>query len=297
MDKYNEIAELYLNALYPNPKDKTQIKDIFEKIITLPAERIGPQGYVSLLNEIIEAGYTDDFTDVAIKLAQAVKHHNKAAIKPTQDFSYVQDKIYLDRDDILAICDNVLNARDKAFILGSFEGLCGHVFEEMLEIREEDIIEDGDTPGIFIRSRGEVFTASPELMQFFKDAAKEKQYFFFNKRKGKEFLDLTDNGTVLKRQSRVDSMASEYRLVHQNLIKIGVSLGFAGPISFRHIRNCGRKYYLEELCDKMEEPDYENALKKSAAIRDAYFKRFGLSSYSSLAKMMSPITKLIARPE
>lgn len=292
MNENNEQAIQYLRSIYPKARDRVQIGDLFERLIVLPDKLITPADFLGFVQRIEAAEYTDNFFEVMEKLAQAVKYHNDNFKKPSKEFNYVDDLIYLDRDDILEICQYVLNARDKALILGAFEGLHGAHECEILDITEKDITDDG----VYIKSRDEVFPASGQLIQYLKEASMAKDYLLNTKGRRHDSVPLKDDGTMLKKQSRVDSSAAEARLISQNLVRIGTLLGFAGPITFRHIRTCGRKYYLEKACEEFKEEDYHKALKANLKLRKKYMSRFGLNTYSSLERLMEPIDKLIARP-
>ena len=91
----------------------------------------------------------------------------------------------LDREDILKASRRLKNPRDKAILLGLFEGICGAECKEFLEIRPEDVKEDS----IYIRDRDKDFPASDTLLGYFKDAMKEKIYIAYRTvRQPKELL-------------------------------------------------------------------------------------------------------------
>ena len=288
LTRENRKVYKYLMSLYDKDKDRGQIKDLFEGLITLPPGYIDADMFLSILNEIRNKGYTENFIEITIKLAQGISYHNSILIEPRADFSYIQEGIYVDRKEILAICENAPNYRDKAVILGVFEGLMGKEMEELLEIRPQDMRPKSNK--IYIRSREEEFEASDELIHFLKKAREQKEYVFLNKGAAPSLEMLEDNGTMLKKLNK--GKAGETRLMFQCLIRLCTELGFKAPITFRHIRNCGKKYYLDQLSEYwIEDPKY--AIRDSEQVRNAFFERFGLKTYISLNKMMEPINKLI----
>ena len=292
INKYNRKVERYLNDLYPKEKDRAQIKDLFEGIVDLPSTFVTIEQFLKILDDVRAIGYVDDYFNAVTKISQGVQYHNSVLIDPSDDFSYIQEGVYLDRDEILKICKNVPNPRDQAAILGVFEGLMGADMKELLEIRPQDISED--QRHIYIQSRDDTVEVSPELMEFIKKAREQTEYLFITKGVKSEILPLEDNGTMLK--SLKKGKQGDARLIFQNLVKLAALLDFKEPITLRHIRNCGKKYYLEKLCDYWI-ADPQTALKDDLKVRDAYFKRFGLNAYISLNKMMAPINRLVPRPK
>lgn len=280
----------YLYKLYPKSADQSMVRDLL-RIIDFPKGIITPEDYVRQLEDIIQAGYTDRFFDAAYAINMADCYHNIKASQIHKDFSFVQEGVYLDRDDILAMCEAMINPRDRAILLGEFEGLNGIEYQELLEIEPDDIKEDGQ---IYIKSRADYFEASPQLIAYLQDAKGQKEYIYLKPTGREEAVRLVENGTMLKALSKGNT--TERRLIYLNLVRAGNVLGFKDKVSYRHIRNCGKKYYLEQLADEYELP-VDRALRLSLPVRERFMKRFGTKGAMSVPKIMAPIDKLITRTD
>lgn len=70
------------------------------------------------------------------------------------------------RQDILDLMGELKNPRDRAILLGLFEGIQGKKYSEFIAIRPEDVKEDE----IYLRNRDQMLKVSSDLIHAFKDA-------------------------------------------------------------------------------------------------------------------------------
>lgn len=290
MNKSKDDIKHYLYKLYPKAADQAMVRDLL-RITDFPDGIVQPENYVGQLKDVINAGYTDRFFEAAAMLNKADGYHNIKAAEIHKDFSFVQEGVYLDRVDILELCEAMNNPRDRAILLGEFEGLNGTQYQELLEIKPEDIQKNGT---IYIKSRADYFDASSDLIRYLKEAREQKEYIYLKPTGREETVRLTDNGTMLKELSKGKS--TERRLIYLNLVRAGNVLGFGDSVSYRHIRNCGKKYYLEQLAHEYELP-VDRALKMSVPVREKFMRQFGINGMIGVPKLMAPIDKLITRTE
>lgn len=209
------------------------------------------------INEVVELIHV---------VSDFVKFRN-SQLDSQKKFSYLDKDSILSRDEILEICNSLPNNRDRAIILGTFEGLKGKNYEELIGIKPEDITNEG----IYIESRNSYFPASKELVQFFTDSCQDDHTFFLSENGVGNRMSLFDDGTALK--SHLRGTKNPGRALYQTAVKDFDFLHTKDNISLPQIRLSGKIYYLKQIAQAMGvTPEFY--LKKT--IKDEFLRRFGV---------------------
>lgn len=110
----------------------------------------------------------------------------------------VPDKIkeensrFISRKNLLKFCSALKNPRDKAILLGIYEGISVTNPNEFLDIRPEDIHQNY----IYIPSRDFKLRASKELIQFFQEAMKSDRYEYMGLLRAPKKIALVDGDRI-----------------------------------------------------------------------------------------------------
>lgn len=148
------------------------------------------------------------FLKYLIKLYTYLKFYEQGGTKVTP----------LTRKDILEICNQLESPRDKALLLGVYEGVCGDRFVELTNLKPEDI-KNGK---VYIESRDDEIPISKELEQYFRDAYEKENFIrVFGLSEGRN-LPLVDDGTVFKtldpdNYDKSRSMATRFTRIFQSV--------------------------------------------------------------------------------
>lgn len=234
-----------------------------------------------LLNNL--SSFSKENIDEAVELihiiSDFVQFHN-SSLDSQNKFSYLNKESILTRDEILGICNSLPNNRDKAIILGTFEGLKGKNYDELINITPDDIRDDG----IFIKSRNQLFPASKELIQFFRDSCLDTHTYFLSDEGIGNRMSLFENGTALKTHLR--GTKNPGRALYQTAVKDFDFLHTEDNISLPQIRLSGKIYYLKQIAEELGvSPEFY--LKKT--IKEDFLKRFGVIGMNS-----KQITEILA---
>lgn len=117
------------------------------------------------------AGYTD--WCISERLVPDNQDHYRAITidQLAQSVNKIASKnLYLTKEDVYELCNSTNSYREKAVILGLYEGIKGENLSELINLRREDLKENNR---IYLKDRGKEVVVSPRLYQYFKEAADE----------------------------------------------------------------------------------------------------------------------------
>lgn len=199
--------------------------------------------YVNLLLRITE--YRNDYV------------HGNLKLKP------------LSRKQILEICEKLQSYRDKALLLGVYEGICGDNLSEIGSLK----ITDLRNHKVFIQSRNYEIPVSDVLIMFLEKANEEK--FVYSLSPGSNFQgELKDDGTILKNLG--SNSDRKFRSLKLRLIHI---FQFAGiqPPTLTQLKDFGKLDYIFENAK-----DPEVVLKEwlNDDRRAEFERQFGVSNFN-----------------
>lgn len=155
----------------------------------------------------------------------------------------IADKIRSESKDVLSFNDLVAmtmsfrNPRDRALVLGLYEGIMGKNFQEFIDIRPEDVKEDR----IYIRSRGKDLLVSKELIEAFRDAMDEDTYYRGETRDRQEPLLY---GDIIAMKIPASNIKHMHRAFRSNLKRLGEKMGVESLLNASSLRAWGEANYL-----------------------------------------------------
>lgn len=175
-----------------------------------------------------------------------------------------ENSLAVTRDEILAVCEMLKNPRDKAVILGIYEGIAGQKLNDFLEIRPEDVQDNY----IYLISRDIRFPASPQLIQYFRDAMREERYEYLATEKSRS-LELVDGDKMaLKTPKSIDP----HRALRSSITRAANLSWLGQEMTLTNLKYSGMAHKVIEEMDKSQ-----ISLKRAYnAIRGRLLEEYGL---------------------
>ena len=149
-------------------------------------------------------------------------------------------KPYFDREQILAFCKRLPNARDRAVLLSVFEGIYGKLSSEIIQIRPEDVLDHG----IYLQGRNTVFPASKELIEFYRESFRAGSFQLISRNGTGKTVPLYENGSAIKTLSENGEING--RMIAIRFARIFEFLGLERIPTISDIRDCGQIYYYQK---------------------------------------------------
>lgn len=185
------------------------------------------------------AGYTD--WCISERLAPDNQDHYRAITidQLAQSVNKIASKnLYLTKEDVYELCNSTNSYREKAVILGLYEGIKGENLSELINLRREDLKENNR---IYLKDRGKEVVVSPRLYQYFKEAADEmtityqgnarnRTTYFLSSEKDKVIKLAVKSGVSFNPEDVMEARIRIYR-IGSNAIK-----NYSGLMDLRGVR-------------------------------------------------------------
>lgn len=196
-------------------------------------------------------------------------NNHLASLTIAQVHEMIADKLHdeaseaISRDRILSVADELINARDKAILLGVYEGIMGKNFQEFLEIRPEDVKDDR----IFIQSRNKDLKVSKELIKYFREAMKVDVYYRGDIRDVQEPMVCDDKIAIKMPVRNLNHMHRSFRAI---LKRIGEKYEIKDLENAGSLRRWGEANYIAEKILLEEIPVEQAYLKYRKEVMDRF---------------------------
>lgn len=150
----------------------------------------------------------------------------------------------ISRKEILDICSTLKNPRDRAILLGTFEGISISDPNEFLEIRPEDVKENY----LYLRSRNYNLAISKELSQYFKEAMNQDTYEYIGYMRGKK-IDLIDGDEVAL---KIPKDINPDQSIRATIKKASALSAYKGDVTIPNLKYSGMADKLVRYMDEQE---------------------------------------------
>lgn len=162
------------------------------------------------------------------------------------------NEMFIQRKDLLSLCQQMMNPRDKMVILGLFEGVKGQNYCEFSCMKNEDF--DYENRRIYLRSTDRTINISDELAQYIQQTIETEVYFPISKSKKANYEFKKNSGYILKPFYNQTNFSSEYRRGRNIYLAITRNLKYfeIENLSAQSIFESGMIYYLNQVAVKYE---------------------------------------------
>ncbi len=120
------------------------------------------------------------------------------------------NEMFIKRKDLLSLCEQMMNPRDKMVVLGLFEGIKGQNYCEFACMKNEDF--DFDSKTVYLRATDRTINISDELAEYIQQTIETDVYFPITQRSKRTNYEFKKgSGYVLKPFYNQVNFKDEYR--------------------------------------------------------------------------------------
>lgn len=163
------------------------------------------------------------------------------------------DSTVITHDELKIYCAKLVNPRDKYLFCALYDGLLGHEFEEITELKLDDINVETKTA---ILCTGREVEISPELIMYARESTDTYEYYTYLLKNGlkqihgKYKIVGDDIWKIIKRGNTNDTQHNRGKQCAKNIIKFVDYLDLPkGYITAKSLRNSGCVNYINKLAE------------------------------------------------
>lgn len=184
------------------------------------------------------------------------------------------NEMFIKRKDLLSLCQQMMNPRDKMVVLGLFEGIKGQNYCEFACMKNEDF--DFENKKVYLRSTDRTVNISNELAEYIQQTIETEVYFPISENKKHNYGFKKNSGYVLKPFYNQINFSSEYRRGRNIYVALIRNLKYfeIENLNAQSIFESGMIYYLNQTAAKYEMSalDLLNDKEKCKCIVDQFGK-------------------------
>lgn len=206
----NTMNPFVLPSLFnrTEPYEETIGKDVCRFTEEEARAMLSNIGYKTLSTINKDVTYLRMYVDYQIEhgLAKA----NPFNLTQSEMSKMLSEKKVVDRQQVLAWCNQVYNASDKVILLGLFEGIRGLDYTELTNLRKGDLNESDNT--VALNGRSERLKVSQRLMTYMLDASETNRYVTYGNGSGRHTNKaLLSSDLVIKEGDNTRGATTEFR--------------------------------------------------------------------------------------